>query len=282
MTSPPDRPLVSIVTVVRNGAATLERTIRSVLGQSYRPIEYIIIDGASTDGTTDIVRRHEAALAFWRSEPDRGISDAFNKGLALARGAFIGFLNADDWMEPRQVAEAVAALERTGADFVFGDLIYHLADGRPAHRVLGDLEYAGVIDRRMPEVAHPTLLARRVIFDRVGGFDCRYRRAMDYDWLLRAHRAGFRGAYAPGLVGHMSLAGRSDADFVRALGEVRTISVRHGRPLLTAWSAYLFRLAKGSLQRLSNRVLPRPAYVWLRRRVNRSYHPDLGRSWHDR
>ena len=274
MTSPPSPPLVSIVTAVRNDAATVERTIRSVLEQTYRPIEYIIIDGASTDGTTEILRRYGSALAFWRSEPDAGISDAFNKGLGVARGVFIGFANADDWLESRQVALAVAALERTGADFVFGDLIYHAPGGRPVHRVGGDPDYARLIDRRMPEVNHPTLLARRTIFDQIGGFDRRYRCAMDYDWLLRAHQAGFRGAYAPRLVGHMSLSGRSDTDFLRALGEVRMISVRHGRPRSIAWSAYLFRLAKGSLQRLSARLLPRPAHVWLRRRVNRSYHPQ--------
>jgi len=274
VTSPPGKPLVSIVTAVRNGAATIERSIRSVLEQTYGPIEYIVIDGASSDGTTEIIRRYEAALAFWSSEPDRGISHAFNKGLARARGDLVGFLNADDWMEPDQIKTAIAALDRTGADFVFGDLTYHGPEGRPVHRVQGDPDYARVIDSRMPEVAHPTLLARRAIFDEIGGFDDRYRRAMDYDWLLRAHRAGFRGACAPGLVGHMSLSGRSDVDFVRALGEVRIISVGHGRPLLTAWSAYLFRVAKGGLQRLSARLLPRAAHIWLRRRVNRSYHPQ--------
>ena len=93
----PDRPLVSIVTVVYNGAATIERTIASVLGQSYPNIEYIIVDGGSTDGTLDILRAHEDRVDLWVSERDGGIYDAMNKGVALCTGEWVGLINADDW-----------------------------------------------------------------------------------------------------------------------------------------------------------------------------------------
>ncbi|MCE3247241.1 MAG: glycosyl transferase, partial [Geminicoccaceae bacterium] len=108
-------PRVTIITAVRNRAATLARTIESVLAQTWPEVEHVVIDGASSDGTVEVIRRYADRLAYWQSEPDRGISDAFNKGLAAARGDCIGLLNADDWLEADQVERAVAALGRSGA-----------------------------------------------------------------------------------------------------------------------------------------------------------------------
>jgi len=247
--------------------------MRSVFAQTYPRIEYIVIDGGSTDGTQDVIRDHAERLAYWTSEPDRGISDAFNKGVAAASGRLIGLLNADDWMEPDQIERAVAALERTGADFVFGDLVYHDPAGRAVHRVLGDATYARVIGSRMPEVNHPTLLARRETYERIGLFDLRYRAAMDYDWLLRAHLAGCRGVYEPGIAAHMTLAGVSDRAYARALGEVRAIAVRHGQPPAKAWLLYGYRVFKGAAQRALRRLAPEPLYALLRGLANRSYRP---------
>ena len=104
------KPLVSVITVCRNAATTVERTVRSVLAQSYKPLEYIIVDGGSTDGTLDIIRRNRRKIARIVSEPDRGISDAFNKGIRLSRGAYVHLLNADDWMEPDTISRGVEAL----------------------------------------------------------------------------------------------------------------------------------------------------------------------------
>ncbi len=87
---------ISVITVVRNSVATIEKTIRSVAGQVYPHIEHIVIDGGSTDGTLDVVRRHHDKIAVFKSEPDRGMYDAMNKGLRLATGDVVGFLNADD------------------------------------------------------------------------------------------------------------------------------------------------------------------------------------------
>ena len=268
------RPLVSIVTVALNRAATIGRTIESVLGQSYRPIELIVIDGGSRDGTVDVIERHADRLAYWVSEPDRGISDAFNKGLARAAGKLVGLVNADDWLAPEQIAIGVAALERSGADFVFGDLVYHAADGRSLFRIKGDPAYARAIGRGMPDVNHPTLLAKREVYERVGGFDPAFRCAMDYDWLLRTHRAGFRGLYEPALVGHMTLAGVSDQRFRQALAEVRAIAIDHGEPPLAAWALYGYRLAKGGTRRLLERLLPIGLHERMRRRINRQFTPE--------
>jgi glycosyltransferase involved in cell wall biosynthesis len=266
-------PLVSLVTVALNRAATIERTIESVLRQTYAPLEYIVIDGGSSDGTVDVLRRYGGRIAHWRSEPDRGISDAFNKGLALAKGAAIGLINADDWLAPEQIANGVAALERSGADFVFGDLLYHDAAGRALFRIRGDPHYARTIDRGMPDVNHPTLLAWREVYARVGGFDPAYRFAMDYDWLLRVHRAGFRGVYEPRLVGRMTLEGASDRRYRQALAEVRRIAIRHGQPALAGWAWFGYRLGKGMARRGLERLAPATLHERLRRRVNRHFTP---------
>lgn len=265
------RPLVSIITVVLNRAATLERAIRSVQAQSYAPIEHVVIDGGSSDGTLEIIRRHADRLAHWTSGPDAGIADAFNKGLRAARGELIGLLNADDWLSPDQVARGAGALEHSGADFVFGDLVYHDAAGRGVHRIRGDAGYAGTLAHGMPDINHPTLLARRRVYEEIGGFDPAWRFAMDYDWLLRAHRAGVRGVYAPDLVGHMSLAGASDREWRRALDEVRRISIRHGYPGGLALARYACRLGKGAVRRVVARTVPAHLHDRLRRRINRRF-----------
>jgi len=266
-------PLVTIITVVLNRAASVGRTIESVHRQTYAPIEHIVIDGGSTDGTLEVVRRYAHRLAYWSSAPDRGISDAFNKGLAAAGGDFIGLVNADDWLAPDQIERAVAALQRTGADFVFGDLVYHDPSGRPVHRIKGDPDYARSIRRGMPAVNHPTMLVRRSVYEAVGGFELHYRYSMDYDWLLRAHRAGVRGLYEPGLTGHMSLGGAGDAHHLAARAEGREIAIRHGLPRALAWPLYLFRIVKGSGRRALERLAPAPLSDRLRRLLNRSYQP---------
>ncbi len=125
-------PLVSIITVALNAAASIERTIDSVQAQSLPSIEHIFVDGASTDGTLEIIRRKARPQDYWISEKDRGISDAFNKGLAMARGRYLLILNADDWLSRDQIERAVAASRDTGADFAFGDLVFY-AGGWSSH-----------------------------------------------------------------------------------------------------------------------------------------------------
>lgn len=123
-------PLISIVTVVYNGSKTLEQTIQSVLNQSYKNIEYIIIDGGSSDGTIDIIKRYDKEISWWLSEPDKGLYDAMNKGIKLANGELIGMINSDDWYEPNAVELIVNSyLENPDKRIFHGDRFDILAEG---------------------------------------------------------------------------------------------------------------------------------------------------------
>jgi glycosyltransferase involved in cell wall biosynthesis len=183
-TTLPDQPLISIVTVVRNGEAFLAEAIRSVLDQDYENIEYIIVDGASTDGTLDIIRTYDERIDYWISEPDRGLYDAMNKGLALAKGDLIGILNADDYYQVGSIRHIVdAALTRPDVGVFHGNLKLLRKNGveevrRPR---LGKQGYRPYL---MP-VNHPTVFVRARCYTECGGFDTSYRTAADFDLMLR-------------------------------------------------------------------------------------------------
>jgi GT2 family glycosyltransferase len=269
----PSSPRVSIITVCLNAVGTLKRTIDSVQGQNFASLEHIVVDGDSQDGTKELLANTLRVQDFWISEADRGISDAFNKGVALARGSYLQFLNSDDWLSPGQVERSVEILERSDADFVFGDLMFHEAE-RPTFRYCGAADYARSLHRHLPPMNHPTVLARAQVFAELGLFDLRYRCAMDYDWLLRVHRAGKRGVYDPAILGNMTHDGVSNRQFRRTIEEVRQISIEHGRSSALATIEAGYRVAKSSIGScVKSRA--RPLYSIIRRALNPSYRPDL-------
>jgi glycosyltransferase involved in cell wall biosynthesis len=264
-------PKVSVVTVTLNARATVARAIESVQGQTFRDIEHIVVDGASSDGTRDLLAEALRPQDIWISEPDRGISDAMNKGVALARGACVQFIHADDWLSPDQVERAVETLERSGADFVYGDLIFYEGH-QPVFGYAGDPHYRRVIARRMPALNHPTVLARMDCFRWIGLFDLRYACAMDYDWFMRLHLAGGRGVYDPRIRGHMNHDGISNLQFHRTIREIRAIAVAHGR---NPWLAHLeaaFQHTKMATGRWT-KARARPLYDFVRRGINPAFRP---------
>lgn len=261
-------PVVSIITVVLNGESHIERTIKSVLTQTYKNIEYIIIDGGSVDRTIEIIRGYEEKIFYWLSEPDNGIADAFNKGICVSHGEFINLVNADDWMSPNQIEFGVAALMDSTADFSFGDLFFHDAEGRVLYRIAGDPDYWKVIHSKLSELNHPTMLVRRSAFERVGLFDTQYRCAMDYEWIRRLHFYNGRGIYVKAVLGHMMVGGVSDESFIKTLKEVRDISISYGQPKWRSYLLFVFRGIKGSVRHLIEIKLPAKIYNTLRRLIN--------------
>jgi glycosyltransferase involved in cell wall biosynthesis len=262
-------PRVSVITTVYNGEKTLARAIASMRAQQLPDLEYVIADGGSSDSTLNIIQANADIVHKWESEPDRGISDGFNKGIALSAGKYIALLNADDWLSLGQIAFGVEALERTGADFVFGDLVYYDAAGAPLHTIKGDANYARRIGYVMPVLNHPTVIVRRTAYEAHGLFDLNLRYAMNYELPLRFHRAGRRAVYDSWIIRHMTLAGQSDLHGVAGLAEVRDSSIRYGASPSSAWLRYFFRVFKSLTRRLLERLLPRAVIRRLRRRVNR-------------
>lgn len=182
----PAAPLVSIVTVVKNGAGHLAACMESVFAQSWPDVEYIVIDGGSTDGTLDIIRRFEDRIDYWVSEPDRGIFDAMNKGIACAGGELIGLLNADDWYEPGAVETAATAYLRHGvAGVYYGEKHLVQVDMGRVYEVTSSLEFW-----RGMTVCHQAMFVHRDVYRQIGSYDLRYRLAADFDFFVRALRRG--------------------------------------------------------------------------------------------
>jgi glycosyltransferase involved in cell wall biosynthesis len=267
----PEKPLVSIITVVYNCQQYVEQALTSVLNQTYGNIEYIVIDGGSTDGTLDIIRKYDPQITYWISEPDEGISDAFNKGISMSQGEIVGLLNADDWYPPNHVERGVKALQYSDADFIFGNLLVHDACGTVLYKILGNPDYARVIHNKMSEICHPTALVKRAAFENVGLFDVRYRYAMDYEWFLRLHRAGGKGLYISDITVHMRVGGASDTFNTNALNEVRKISIQYGEAMYIADVLYLCRVMKRSAKHILEKWAPWSLYHLLRKLVNPRY-----------
>lgn len=178
---------ISIVTVSFNSAATIADSLESVASQRYPHVEHIVVDGASSDGTQAVVRQHAGRVAQFVSEPDRGVYDAMNKGIAMATGDIVAFLNSDDVYAHADVLTRVAeTMADPLLDACYANLVYvdDLADGR----VVRDWQS---VDHRpglcltgwMP--AHPTFFARRAVYQRCGGFDLEFRLQADYEMMLR-------------------------------------------------------------------------------------------------
>ena len=195
-----DQPLVSIITPSFNQARYIEATIQSVLGQDYPRIEYIIVDGGSTDGTVDVIKKYESKLAWWVSEKDKGQTDAINKGFERANGEILAWVNSDDTYEPGAVSAAVKYLqEHPEVGMVYADCNFVNEDGH----VIGKFGSAQTDYRLLRQgyvhIPQQTMFFRADLWKQVGPLDPSFYFAMDYDlWTRIAARAELK--YLPGEV----------------------------------------------------------------------------------
>jgi glycosyltransferase involved in cell wall biosynthesis len=176
-----NEPLVSIITVVRNGETTLERTIQSVISQEYRNLEYIVIDGASADGTCHVIKQYDHQIKYWISEPDTGISEAFNKGIRVASGSWINFLNSGDYFIDNQ------AISKASQFFDHAPIVTGFSKCGAVTLPRTRLHNSTAL-RRRAKISHQASFVHRDVFDEIGLFDERYQIRMDYDFWLRALR----------------------------------------------------------------------------------------------
>lgn len=256
-------PLVSIVTPSYNQARFLEETIQSVLEQDYPAVEYILVDGGSTDGSLEIIRRYAHRFAWWVSEPDRGQTDAINKGFARARGEILAWLNSDDTYLPGAIADAVGFLQSyPQVGLVYGDANLVNEQGEvigkfPARQT----DYAR-LQRGYVHIPQQAAFFRADLWQQVGPLDPTFYFAMDYDLWVRLARVSLLH-YHPRLWANFRLhgSGKSVVSDERCWPEMVRVHLRDGG------SRFSWLYLKASIRPLVYGWLPLDFRRWLRERL---------------
>lgn len=184
-----NNPKISIITITFNSAKTLEETINSVIHQDYPNLEYLIIDGGSTDGTMEIVNKYKDSIAFSISEPDRGISDAFNKGIHYATGEIIGIINSDDILLDGAL-KAVAEHYDSSVDVYSGNLLFWNDITQETYESKPEMTFDKL--KLQYGVAHPSRFIRKDAYERFGDYMVELRYNMDIELLCRFYKKGAR------------------------------------------------------------------------------------------
>lgn len=234
---------ISIITITYNSAKTLRETIQSVQSQIFNKddLEYIIVDGGSTDGTLDIIREYDMVVTKWISEPDKGISDAFNKGIRMATGELIGIINSDD-MLAKNALSILNEKTKSDSDVVFGNAIM-FGGGEKAYRAKSNSNLERL--REQMSIVHPTTFVKKSAYEKYGMFDLKYKCAMDRELLLRMYVQGAKFQYIDEDLARMRLGGVNQRTYLKVtLPESKEISVRYG---LSPWKATV-RMVKNSLR----------------------------------
>lgn len=204
---------ISIITVVWNNAATIKDAIDSVLSQAYDNIEYIVVDGASRDGTVEVVQSYGDKIAKFISEKDKGLYDAMNKGIGLATGDIVGILNSDDFYKSNDILGLVASeFINKNIDCLYGDLEYVDAiDTKKVVRYWKSKPYKEGLFKKGWHPAHPTFFIKREFYEKYGAFNLGFKIAADYEIMLRfLERYKLKSSYIPTTFVKMRLGGESN------------------------------------------------------------------------
>ncbi|WP_207424008.1 glycosyltransferase family 2 protein [Desertivirga brevis] len=218
---------ISIITVVFNNDKTIREAITSVLSQTYSDIEYIIIDGGSSDDTLAIINEFSSSITTLISEPDRGIYDAMNKGIKCSTGQIIGILNSDDLYEDQNVlSDVMSAFEKDSElDIVYGNLKYVKPNTKDTVvRKWKSKKYYNSFfdDGNVPP--HPCLFVRNVVYQKAGLFNQKYKLAADYEFMLRIFkRYKFKSKYMDRWMVRMRLGGATNSSFKNIINQNREI-----------------------------------------------------------
>lgn len=230
-------PLVSIITVTYNAKNYLEQTIQSVIAQTYPNIEYIIIDGGSTDGTIDVIKKYDNHIAHWVSEPDRGIYDAMNKGIRLAHGKLIGMVNASDYYEPNTVQRVIEAYQaKPNVGIFHGNINMLNEDGSFFKRKVADTNLQHL--EMGFSIFHPTFFVTANVYETMGLYDIHFRLAADYDFALRCWKAGVIFHHIDSILSNFRVGGATNQQRLQSLEESKQALINNGIPEQEANHAY--------------------------------------------
>ena len=242
---------VSIVTICYNGVQYLEQTIHSVLQQTYPDIEYIIIDGGSTDGSIELIKKYQDKIYYWISEPDGGISDAFNKGIRVCTGEIIGLINCDDWFELDAVEKVVAAAKaNSNAEVFYGNMQTWENGAKGMFTLPGDqiadLKYEMILN-------HPSCFAKKKAYDQQGLFLTDFRYAMDYELMLRFYLRGVQFKYIDDYLANMRNGGASDLHWLGAYKEIYRAHQLHLKSKFLPCLNFIFKSIRTALRIVLNK-----------------------------
>ncbi len=210
---------VSVITPCLNSEKTIRDTIESVLGQTYKNIEYILVDGGSTDRTVEIIEEYLPIFGSrlqCTSEKDQGIYDAMNKGLSLASGDMVGIINSDDWYEPDAVEKAVDCFRESNAGVVFGEIWLIDPNGKKQSCTKNSM---------LPP--HPSMFVKREIYQEYGVFDTNYKIAADYELTLRLRAQGVSFAHIDGILANFRTEGVSNLKKADCIEETYQINLKY-------------------------------------------------------
>jgi len=230
-------PLITIVTVSYNSVHTIERTIKSVLNQSYSHIEYLIIDGGSADGTLDIIKNYETQFQrkniFFNyiSEKDKGIYDAMNKGIGKSKGMLIGILNSDDWYEEDAVSKVVLKYEGNPEYDIFHGILRNTDQEGTTTSIIGYT--SGSLKQHM--IQHPTCFVSKALYEKEGVYDTSLKSAADYELMLRFQSKGAKFLFIEEILANFTQGGVSSN--IKSLQEDYLVKHRYN---IIPYSKYAF------------------------------------------
>lgn len=218
-------PQFSIITITFNSEKTVEQTLKSVLDQTYKDYEYIIVDGASKDGTMDIVCKYEPLFEGrmkWKSEPDTGIYNAMNKGIMRSTGEIIGIVNSDDWLEPdalQILADEITKDDTNRSRILTGEVMFHYEDGDTQLYPTSYERYEYFAKRYRMGLNHPATFVPRCIYDRMGLFDEQFKLYADADFIIRCYNAGVPIHFIHRVLSNMADGGASNVHSRKELSD---------------------------------------------------------------
>ena len=244
---------ISMVTICYNAEKTIENTIKSVINQNGVDLEYIIVDGASTDSTCTIVSKYLDKIDTFISEPDNGVSDAFNKGIRLATGTVIGIINADDLLYPEALKRVEEGfLNNPKADIVSGNTIVFTDKLEDGHVVKPDRDLEKL--KYTMKLPHPSIFVKKEAYDKYGLFSTKYKNAMDYELISRMYFAGANICFVDNILSAFRDGGLSKTAYRRTQAEQREIAAKNGagRMKVELFLLYVnvYRMIRPLLQKL--------------------------------
>jgi glycosyltransferase involved in cell wall biosynthesis len=249
---------ISIITVVFNGVRTLEATIQSVLNQTNKNIEYIIIDGGSTDGSIDIIRKYERGIFYWTSEPDKGIYDAMNKGVEKATGQWINFMNSGDRFAAPDVLD-LFSYALFDADILYGDAIIEYPTFRTSYEILP----LTAMWRQMAFCHQASFVRTTVMKEK--RFDLTYELSADFDFMYHAYRNGKNFLYLNKLICFFDFKeGASRNNALQSIYERRKSVLAHGYSA-GKWLYYFFFILYFNLSVIVKGIAGEKLTAWITR-----------------